>query len=52
MSTAPPSGAQVKDVEAGTQPAGPLTTLRAGIGHEREWIRYWADLVAEDDAPA
>jgi PadR family transcriptional regulator, regulatory protein AphA len=28
----------------GTGNSGPLSTLRAGIGHEREWIRYWADL--------
>jgi PadR family transcriptional regulator, regulatory protein AphA len=23
---------------------GQLTALRAGIGHEREWIRYWTEL--------
>jgi hypothetical protein len=23
---------------------GQLTALRAGIGHEQEWIRYWAGL--------
>lgn len=23
---------------------GQLTALRAGIGHEREWIRYWSEL--------
>jgi hypothetical protein len=28
-----------------------MTTLLAGIGHEREWIRYWADLAAEDADP-
>ena len=33
----------------GAQAAGPLTALRAGIGHEREWIRYWADLADESD---
>jgi PadR family transcriptional regulator, regulatory protein AphA len=26
--------------------SGPLTTLRAGLGHEREWIRYWSALAA------
>ncbi len=26
-----------------------MTTLRAGIGHEREWIRYRADLAGEGD---
>jgi len=31
---------------------GPLSTLRAGIGHEREWIRYWADLAGEAVDPA
>lgn len=27
---------------------GPLRALRAGIGHEREWVRYWAELAGED----
>jgi DNA-binding PadR family transcriptional regulator len=31
----------------GTDDAGPLTALRAGIGHETEWVRYWADLAGE-----
>ena len=22
-------------------PAGPLLTLQAGLGHEREWVRFW-----------
>lgn len=34
---------------AGLEPAGPLTALRAGLGHEREWIRYWASLAGEDE---
>ena len=25
-------------------PAGPVATLEAGIGHEREWVRYWKRL--------
>lgn len=29
--------------------SGPLTTLRAGLGHEREWIRYWSALAAGSD---
>jgi PadR family transcriptional regulator AphA len=33
----------------GTEVSGPLVTLRAGIGHEREWIRYWAGLTGEGD---
>jgi DNA-binding PadR family transcriptional regulator len=36
----------------GTQASGPLTALRAGLGHEREWIRYWADLADESDEHA
>ena len=31
----------------GAQVCGPLTALRAGIGHEREWVRYWAGLADE-----
>jgi PadR family transcriptional regulator AphA len=27
---------------AGQVPPGVLLTLRAGIGHEREWVRFWA----------
>jgi PadR family transcriptional regulator, regulatory protein AphA len=34
----------------GTELTGPLTALRAGLGHEREWIRYWSAL-ADDDEP-
>jgi DNA-binding PadR family transcriptional regulator len=30
--------------------AGPLTALRAGLGHEREWVRYWSELAGEDTA--
>jgi DNA-binding PadR family transcriptional regulator len=26
---------------AGDVPRGPALTLEAGIGHEREWIRFW-----------
>jgi hypothetical protein len=40
---------ELEQALSGSQAAGPLTTLRAGIGHEREWIRYWADLAAGDD---
>jgi DNA-binding PadR family transcriptional regulator len=28
-------------------PAGPGLTLEAGIGHEREWIRFWRRLVRD-----
>jgi hypothetical protein len=39
---------ELEQALSGAQAAGPLTTLRAGIGHEREWIRYWAELAPED----
>jgi DNA-binding PadR family transcriptional regulator len=34
----------------GAGPGGPLTALRAGLGHEREWVRYWSGLAGEDGA--
>jgi DNA-binding PadR family transcriptional regulator len=37
---------ELEQALSGTQAAGPLATLQAGIGHEREWIRYWSDLAA------
>jgi hypothetical protein len=30
-------------------PSGALTVLQAGIGHEREWVRYWSRLAGEAD---
>lgn len=35
---------------AGQIPAGALLTLRAGIGHEREWVRFW-ELVERGEEP-
>lgn len=32
---------QLAEQLAGHVPAGFLLTLRAGIGHEREWVRFW-----------
>jgi PadR family transcriptional regulator AphA len=32
---------------AGVGPSGPDLTLQAGIGHEREWVRFW-ESVAKD----
>jgi PadR family transcriptional regulator AphA len=32
---------------AGAEVSGPLLALRAGLGHEREWVRYWAELAGE-----
>jgi PadR family transcriptional regulator AphA len=43
---------ELEQALSGTQVAGPQCRQRAGIGHEREWIRYWADLAAENDDPA
>ena len=28
----------------GTGPRGPWLALRSGIGHEREWVRFWSEL--------
>jgi len=33
----------------GAEPRGPWLTLRAGIGHEREWIKFWRDLAGGPD---
>jgi DNA-binding PadR family transcriptional regulator len=30
--------------DTGGEPRGPLRTLRAGVSHEQEWVRYWAAL--------
>jgi DNA-binding PadR family transcriptional regulator len=38
---------ELEDELDDTQDAGPLTALRAGLGHEREWVRYWARLAGE-----
>jgi DNA-binding PadR family transcriptional regulator len=43
---------QLEQALSSMGPSGPLTTLRAGIGHEQEWIRYWAGLAGEGDEPA
>jgi DNA-binding PadR family transcriptional regulator len=29
---------------SGMEPSGPLLALEAGIGHEREWVRFWTGL--------
>lgn len=31
----------------GRGPRGPRRALQAGIGHEREWVRFWAELAGE-----
>jgi hypothetical protein len=40
---------ELEQAPSGMELAGPLTTLRAGIGLEREWIRYWAHLAGGAD---
>lgn len=34
-------------LSAGGEVSGPLLALRAGIAHEREWVRYWAGLAGD-----
>jgi DNA-binding PadR family transcriptional regulator len=31
--------------DSGEEPRGPWLTLESGIGHEREWIRFWEGLL-------
>ncbi len=33
--------------DPGTGPRGPWLALAAGIAHEREWVRYWAELASD-----
>ena len=30
--------------DTGAPPRGPWLALRSGIGHEREWVRFWSQL--------
>ena len=32
---------RIRAADSGAGPRGPWLTLDAGIGHEREWLRYW-----------
>jgi PadR family transcriptional regulator AphA len=34
-------------LDTGMEPRGPWRTLQAGLGHEREWVRYWLELAEE-----
>ena len=34
----------IKEADTGGEPRGPWQALDAGIGHEREWIRFWSRL--------
>jgi PadR family transcriptional regulator, regulatory protein AphA len=40
---------ELEQALTGTGLSGPLTALRAGLGHEREWCRYWAGLAGESE---
>jgi PadR family transcriptional regulator AphA len=33
--------------DLGAGPPGPRHALRAGLGHEREWVRFWSELADE-----
>ncbi|MFL5821409.1 MAG: PadR family transcriptional regulator [Solirubrobacteraceae bacterium] len=35
---------RIRAADDGAGPRGPWLTLDAGIGHEREWVRYWRRL--------
>ena len=34
-----------KAQDPGSGPRGPWLTLDAGIGHEREWVRFWMEIM-------
>lgn len=34
----------LKRFDTGEEPRGPWLTLESGIGHEREWVRFWEGL--------
>jgi PadR family transcriptional regulator, regulatory protein AphA len=38
---------QIAATGTGAWPAGPRLTLESGIGHEREWIRFWELIAGE-----
>jgi PadR family transcriptional regulator AphA len=33
--------------DTGAPPRGPWLALRSGIGHEREWVRFWSELASD-----
>jgi len=37
--------------DSGAQPRGPWLAIEAGIGHEREWVRFWGELAAQTSDP-
>jgi DNA-binding PadR family transcriptional regulator len=38
---------ELRDGAPDALPPGPRLTLEAGIGHEREWVRFWSRLAEE-----
>jgi DNA-binding PadR family transcriptional regulator len=38
--------------DSGAEPRGPWLPLEAGIGHEREWVRFWSELLATEPSAA
>lgn len=38
---------QRRRLDTGEGPRGPWRALEAGIAHEREWVRFWAELAGE-----
>jgi PadR family transcriptional regulator, regulatory protein AphA len=35
---------ELKKLDVGSGPRGPWLALESGIGHEREWVRFWSRL--------
>jgi PadR family transcriptional regulator, regulatory protein AphA len=33
------------EADDGSEPRGPWLALRSGIGHEREWVRFWRSVL-------
>jgi hypothetical protein len=41
--------AEYEALAGGELPRGPRLALESGIGHEREWIRFWERLAREGE---
>jgi PadR family transcriptional regulator AphA len=39
---------QLREQATGRSSSGPLLALESGIGHEREWVRFWSSLANGD----
>lgn len=42
---------RVAEQDDGSGPRGPWHALAAGIGHEREWVRFWSELSDSQPTP-